>query len=99
MGQTYFNGLLWTYNDGSDLRNAVFTHMQVAVDSVREPEQSAPGFVPLEPYPPSSRWIGATPAADRPLIDAESANRRVRVRTVRVFDRLCRQHQARHGAS
>ena len=99
MGQTYFNGLLWTYNDGSDLRNAVFAHMQVAVDSVRESEQSAPGFVPLELYPPSSRWTGATPAAGRPLMDAESANRRVRVRTVRVFDRLCRHHQARRGAS
>ena len=99
MGQTYFNGLFWTYNDGSDLRNAVFTHMHVAVDSVREPEQSAPGFVPLELYPPSSRWIGATPAAARPLVDVEVADRRWRVCTVRVFDRLCRQLQARRGAS
>ena len=99
MGQTYFNGLLWTYNDGSDLRNAVFTHMQVAVDSVREPEQSAPGFVPLEPYPPSSRWIGTTPAAARPLMDAEAADRRWQVCTVRVFDRRYRQIQARRDAS
>ena len=99
MGQTYFNGLFWTYNDGSDLRNAVFTHMQVAVDSVREPEQSAPGFVSMEPYPPCSRWIGTTPAAARPLVDVEVADRRWRVCTVRVFDRLCRQLQARRGAS
>ena len=99
MGQTYFNGLFWTYNDGSDLRNAVFTHMQVAVDSVREPEQSAPGFVPLELYPPSSRWTGASPAAARPVVHAEVADRPWRVRTVRVFDRLCCHHQARRGAS
>ena len=76
-----------------------FAHMQVAVDSVREPEQSAPGFVPLELYPPSSRWTGATPAAARPLVDVDVADRRWRVRTVRVFDRLCRQLQARRGAS
>ena len=73
--------------------------MQVAVDSVREPEQSAPGFVPLELHPPSSRWTGATPAAARPLVDVEVADRRWRVCTVRVFDRLCRQLQARRGAS
>ena len=99
MGQTYFNGLFLTNNDGRDLETAVLHTCRQLRNVSCSPgiEALALGFT--SPITPHRRWTGASPAAARQLVDAEVADRPWRVRTVRVFDRLCCHPQARRGAA
>ena len=99
MGQTYFNGLFLTNNDGRDLETAVLHTCRQLRNVSCSPGIEALALGSTSHITPHRRWTVATPAAARPLVDAEVADRRWRVRTVRVFDRLCRHHQARRGAS
>ena len=99
MGQTYFNGLFLTNNDGRDLETAVLHTCRQLRNVSGSPGIEALALGSTSHITPHRRWTGATPAAARPLVDVEVADRRWRVCTVRVFDRLCRQLQARRGAS